>query len=137
MLASIRQRFLVPRFTSIRHMTMKCSAGMLSSNLAQREDLMRIRLLLKIIAILVLACAGVFLYAEMVFVHPIYRVTDSMVQSAVGAQTRQRLLDRRNRQNREEHTLKMEIGVGLVLDVAMLLVLSGSLFRKPRAMQSS
>jgi len=98
---------------------------------------MRIRLLFKIIAILVLACAGVFLYAEMVFVHPIYRVTDSMVQSAVDAQTRQRFLDRRNRQNREERTLKMEIGVGLVLDVAMLLVLAGSLFRRPRAMQSS
>ncbi|HLJ90590.1 MAG TPA: hypothetical protein VKZ53_27525 [Candidatus Angelobacter sp.] len=84
------------------------------------------------IGIAILAILAVLLYADLLSVHQIHRITQAMIDAAPDAVTRQALVEDRNERDRGEWKLKLFIGTGLALDVAALPVLAVGLLRLPR-----
>lgn len=88
------------------------------------------RQIFEIVAVVLLCCFGVLLYADLQSIHQIYPIPDVMINSAPDTQTRQRHLDTRDRRNREERAHKTEVEVALAIDVLLLLCVLASLLRR-------
>ena len=82
----------------------------------------------KIVAVILLLCLAVLLYADLQSIHQIGPITAAMINSAPDAQTRQALLAERDRRNRNERIHKLEVGTVLALDLGLLV--AASFFRR-------
>jgi hypothetical protein len=91
---------------------------------------MRFRRIAKGLSIILLLCFGFLLYLDLVSIHQIYRITDAMIQSAPDEQTRQLRLAERGRRDHQELIDKAAVGSVLAIDVALVLWLAASLFRR-------
>jgi hypothetical protein len=77
-----------------------------------------------------LLCFGILLYAVLLSIHQIGPISDAMINRATNAQTRQELLEDRNRRNREERADKAVVGVALAIDAILFLWVATSLLRR-------
>ncbi len=79
------------------------------------------RQLLKIAGLILLGLVAVVLYADLRSVHQIFRISESMINSAPDAQTRQSLIADREKRDREERRHKVTIEGALTIDVVLFL----------------
>jgi len=88
---------------------------------------------LKVAAVLLLLSFAVLLYADLKSIHQIYRVTDAIISGAPDEQTRKALIVSRDERDRSELTHKLLVTTALAIDVALLLFVASSLFRRRSA----
>ena len=79
------------------------------------------RQLLKIAGLILLGLVAVILCADLRSVHQIFRISESMINSAPDAQTRQSLIADREKRDREERRHKVAIEGALTIDVVLFL----------------
>jgi hypothetical protein len=91
------------------------------------------RQLLKVAAVLLLLSFAVLLYADLQSIHQIYRITDATISRAPDEQTRKALIVSRDERDRGERTHKLQVIAALAIDVALLLFVASSLFRRRSA----
>jgi hypothetical protein len=93
---------------------------------------MRKRNYLKVMGLILLCALGVVLYADLQSVHQIYRITETMINSAPDVQARQNLIADRHKREREERRHKMAIEGALAIDVFLFLLVAASALRQPK-----
>ena len=85
----------------------------------------------KMVLLIFLAALGVLLYADLRSVHQIFRVTQTMVDTAPDARSRERLIADKERRDGEERRHRELIGVALALDACLFIWAAISLLRQP------
>jgi hypothetical protein len=86
----------------------------------------------RIAGLIALGLVGVLLYADLLSIHQIYRITPAMIDRAADAETRQRLIGDREVRDRVEQREKMAVGVVLAIDVLLFVWVGVSILRGPR-----
>ena len=90
----------------------------------------RIHRILGVLMLVLLLCVGVLLFADWQFTHQIYPISESMINNATDSQTKQYLIEERNRRNREERIHKNVDEIAIGIDLLLLLFVAGSLLRR-------
>ena len=80
---------------------------------------------------IVLTGFGALLYAELQSIHQIFRISDPMIANAPSEKARNELLSDKARRDTEERRHKLLVGLGLSLDLTLLMLVSLSFLRKP------
>src|SRR5208282_6029472 len=91
---------------------------------------MKINRILKVLSLVLLLCFGLLLFADLQFSHQMYSITERMINNATDAQTKQHLIEDRDRRNREERIYKGADEVALGVDLLLLLFIAASLLRR-------
>ncbi len=88
---------------------------------------------IKVATVLLLLPFAVLLYADLKSIHQIYRITDAIISRAPDEQTRNALIVSRDERDRSELTHKLVVTAVLTIDLALLLFVASSLFRRRSA----
>lgn len=86
---------------------------------------------LRAAAIFLLLVFALLLYADLESIHQIHPITESRINRATDEETRQYLVDARDKRNKEKRSEKLRVELALSIDFLLIAYFSWTLVKNP------